>query len=304
MKSRLPQLQFILAVLFCAMGVETLMAQTVSPTTNSALTVKAPPETIIWVDSLRYGAIPENGELTIKNLSAGSHTVRARLKGKREIARKVSLDADAESSRSRIELDFPEPATKAELAFQTAEELREKGAHADAIKEYRSAINLHPRGYPAARIGLARSLMSNEEYGKAVTEARLAAREHGGVFPEAYVVIANTKRTQGLYDDAIENYRKALDQARGFSPEAHTGIALAFQDRGLTEDAIKHLRLAIAQANDTEPIIYFLLGSALEREFLTKEAVEAYEKYLQLDPKSNQAAALRSVLKQLRREIR
>src|SRR5262245_12446932 len=268
---------------------------------NSTLIVKAPPETIIWVGSLRYGVIPENGEVAVKNLSAGSHTVRARLKGKREIRRKVNLEAGAESS---LELNFPEPASKAELSFQTAEELREKGAHADAIKEYRAAIKLHPRGYPAARIGLARSLMSNEQYGGAVAEARLAARELGGAFPEAYTVIANTKRTQGLYDEAIENYIKALDQARGFSPEAHTGIALAYQDRGLTEDAIKHLRLALAQANDTEPIIYFLLGSALEREFLTKEAVEAYEKYLQLDPKTSQAAALRSVLKQLRREIR
>src|SRR5262249_32454069 len=188
--------------------------------------------------------------------------------------------------------------------LQAGEELRETGANADGVKEYRSAIKLHPRGYPAARIGLARSLMSNEEYGRAITEARLAAREHGGVFPEAYVVIANTKRTQGLYDDAIENYRKALDQARGFFPETHTGLALAFQGRGPAENGIKPLRLAAGQANDTEPIIYFLLGSALEREFLTKEAVDAYEKYLQLDPKSNQAAALRSVLKQLRREIR
>jgi tetratricopeptide (TPR) repeat protein len=284
-----------------ATGLSTSEAQTVSPTPNSTLTVKAPPETIIWVGSLRYGVIPENGEVAIKNLNAGSHTVRARLKGKREVRRKVNLEAGAESS---LELDFPTPATKAELSFQTAEELREKGAHADAIKEYRAAIKLNPRGYTAARIGLARSLMSNEQYGKAVAEATLAAREHGGVFPEAFTVIANTKRTQGLYDDAIANYSKALEQARGFSPEAHTGIALAYQDRGLTEDAIKHLRLAISQANDTEPIIYFLLGSALEREFLTKEAVEAYEKYLQLDPKSNQAAALRSVLKQLRREIR
>jgi tetratricopeptide (TPR) repeat protein len=268
---------------------------------TSTLTVKSAPGTIIWVNSLRYGAIPEDGAITIKNLGAGSHSVRARFKGKREIARRINIEAGAEAS---IELDFPQPASNAESAFQNAEELREKGEHAEAIKEYRAAIKLSPKGFPAARVGLARSLLSNEAYGKAITEARLAARERGGVFPEAYTVIANTKRTQGLYDEAIENYGKALDQARDFSPEAHTGLALAYQDRGLTEEAIKHFRLALAQANDTEPIIYFLLGSALEREFLTKEAVEVYEKYLQLDPKSNQASAVRSVLKQLKREIR
>ncbi|HKQ76953.1 MAG TPA: tetratricopeptide repeat protein [Blastocatellia bacterium] len=303
-----PILSLVSALLIGLFAVSPTSAQSqtstpsANPTSaNSILIVKAPSETIIWIGSLRYGVIPETGELTIKNLIAGAHTVRARLKGKREIRRKISLESGAESS---VELDFPTPATKAELSFQIAEELREKGAHAEAIKEYLAAIKLNPKGFPAARIGLARSLMANEQYGRALTEARLAARENGGVFPEAYTVIANTKRTQGLYDDAILNYIKALDQARGFSPEAHTGIALAYQDRGLSEDAIKHLRLAVTQANDTEPIVYFLLGSALEREFLTKEAIDAYEKYLELDPKSNQAASLRSVLKQLRREIR
>src|SRR5215813_5847288 len=153
-----------LSLMFCAMGVSTLMAQTVewdeppfgsfadsktgeksqtsSPVTNSTLIVKAPPETIIWVGSLRYGVIPENGEVAVKNLSAGSYTIRARLKGKRELRRMISLKAGAESS---INLDFREPATKAELAFQNAVELREKGAHADAIKGYRSAIKLAPR---------------------------------------------------------------------------------------------------------------------------------------------------------------
>jgi len=286
-----------------ALGADTA-AQSNSTTqsgSTSSLLIKTAPDTVIWVDSLRYGVVPANGELTISNLRTGDCTVRARLKGKREVARKILLTADAQQS---LEFEFPTTANKAELAFQTAEELREKGAHANAINEYRAAIKLRPGGFPAARVGLARSLASNEKYNEAIAEARRAARENGGVFPEAYTVIANTKRTQGLYDEALQNYDKALAQARGLSPEAHTGIALAYQDRNNPEDAIKHLRLAVAQANDTEPIIYFLLGSALEREYLTKEAVAAYEKYLQLDPKSNQAASLKSVLKQLKREIR
>lgn len=268
---------------------------------TSSLLIKTAPDTIIWIDSLRYGVAPASGELTINNLPAGARAIRARLKGKREIARKVVLTAGAQQS---FQISFPALAGKAELAFQTAEELREKGKHADAIKEYRAAIKLRPGAFPAARVGLARSLMSSEEYDAAVAEARRALREKGGVFPEAHTIIANIKRTQGFYDDAIESYRKALAQARGVSPEAHTGLALAYQDRSRPEDAIKHFRLAIAQANDTEPIIYFLLGTTLEHEFLNKEAVEAYEKYLQLDPTSRQASAVRSVLKQLRREIR
>lgn len=268
---------------------------------TSSILIKTSPETIIWVDSLRYAVVPENGEMTVKNLSAGTHTIRARLKGKREIVRRIVLTA---AEQKTFQIDFRAPASKAELAFQTAEELRGKGKHADAIKEYRVAIKLRPGGYSAARIGLARSLMSSEKHNEAIAEARRAARERRGVFPESHTVIANIKRSQGLYDDAIDSYRTALAQARGVSPEAHTGIALAYQERARTEDAIKHLQLAVAQANDTEPIIYFLLGTALEREYLMKEAIEAYEKYLQLDPRGSQAAALRSVVRQLRREIR
>lgn len=294
--SRKPTLAGVLA-LGLALSANT-PAQSAS---TSSLLIKTSPDTVIWVDSLRYGLIPENGELSVKNLSAGAHTIRARLKGKREVMHKIILTADAQQS---FQIGFPAPADKAELAFQSAEELREKGKHADAIKAYRAALKLHPGGFPAARVGLARSLMSTEEYAEAVAEARRAAREKGGVFPEAYTVIANTKRTQGFYDDAIANYNTALAQARGVSPEAHTGIALAYQDRNRPLDAIKHFRMGIAQANNTEPIIYFLLGSALEREYLTKEAVEAYEKYLELDPKGSQASSVRSVVKQLKREIR
>ncbi len=291
------------SILFGVLAISLALAANTLPqsASTSSLTIKTSPGAIIWADSLRYGVVPESGELTIKNLKPGARTVRARLKGHREIAQKVALATNAQQS---IQIALSVPADRAELHFQTAEELRERGKHADALKEYRQAIKLRSRGYPAARIGLARSLMANEEYEEAVAEARKAIREKPGPHPEAHTVIANTKRTQGFYDEAIASYRTALAQARDISPEAHTGIALAFQDRNRAEDAIEHFRAAVAQANDTEPIVYFLLGSALERELRVKEAVEAYEKYLELEPKGSQASAVRSVLKQLKRGIR
>jgi len=266
-----------------------------------SLTLKSEPGTIIWVDSLRYGAVAEGGEITVSNLSVGAHTVRARLKGRREVAQGIKLSGEANQT---IRLDLSKLADKAELNFQSAEELRGLGNNTEAIDLYRRAIELRGGNYPVAHIGLARSLLSNEKYSEAVAEVRKALREKGGVYPEAHTVIGNIKRTQGLYDDALTSYQTALQQARNFSPEAHTGSALTYQDRNLSEEAIKHFQMAIAQANDTEPIIYFLLGSTLEREYRNKEAVEAYEKYLKLQPNTTQASALRSVLKQLRREIR
>jgi tetratricopeptide (TPR) repeat protein len=279
------------------------LGQSVSsaPTTTAALTIKAVPQTIIWVDSLRYGPVLASGELTVKNVRAGAHTVRARLKGKREITQTVTLTAGADQT---IQVALTAPADNAELHFQTAEELREQSKHAEAIIEYRTAIKLKARGYPAARIGLARSLMTTEEFDDSVAEARRAMREKPGPYPEAHTVIANTKRSQGFYEDAVTEYRIALTQARDVSPEAHTGLAIAYQELVRADDAIKQFRLAVAQANETEPVVYFLLGSALERERHNKEALEAYEKYLELQPNGSQAAAVRSVLKRLRREVR
>lgn len=272
-----------------------------APAASATLTIKTAPQTIVWVDGLRYGAVPAGGELTVKNLRAGAHTVRARLKGKRETTQTVTLAAGADQT---IQLAPGLPADQAELHFQTAEELREQSKHAEAVKEYRAAIKLKARGYPAARIGLARSLMATEEFDDAVAEARRAMREKPGPYPEAHTVIANTKRTQGFYEEAAAEYRVALTQARDFSPEAHTGLALAYQEMVRPADAIKHFRLAVAQANDTEPVVYFLLGSALERERRNKEALEAYEKYLELQPNGSQAPAVRSVLRRLRREVK
>jgi tetratricopeptide (TPR) repeat protein len=268
---------------------------------RSSLTITTKPGTMIWVSSLYYGPVSDSGELTINNLRAGAHTVRARLKGMREVSRTVKIAAGSQQS---IELAFSVPADDAEESFQTAEELRERGDHAEAVKEYRKAIKLRPRGYPAARLGLARSLMAKGEYDRALSEARAARREKSGPYPEAHIVLANINRNAGYSEDALDDYRKALAQARGVSPEAHTGIAIIYQDRLRIEEAIEHFRLAISQANDTEPEIYFLLGTALEREYRNKEAVEAYEKYMELAPHSSQAISLRSVVRQLKREIR
>jgi tetratricopeptide (TPR) repeat protein len=284
-----------------ALGLSLIVNLSAQEDQRSSLIITTKPGTMVWVDSLYYGLVSEGGELKVNNLTAGSHIVRARLKGMREATQTVKIAAGSQQS---IELTFTVPADQAEASFQTAEELRERGEHAEAVKEYRRAIKLRPRGYPAARLGLARSLMAKGEYDRALAEARIARREKSGPYPEAQIVMANINRNAGYSEDALDDYRKALAQARGVSPEAHTGIAIIYQDRHRIEEAIEHFRIAISQANDTQPIIYFLLGTALEREYRNKEAVEAYEKYMELAPHSSQAISLRSVVRQLKREIR
>ncbi len=269
-----------------------------------SLLVKAEPGAIVWVDNLRYGAVPDSGELTIKNLKAGTHKLRARLLGKRELNQTIITKS---ATPSITQLVFKLPASTAEQSFQNAETLREKGKHKDAILEYQTALKQTKSGFAPARIGLARSLVATSDYDAAINEARRAVREaaaNATLAAEATTIIANTYRAQGLYDEAFENYRSALTRARNISPEAHTGLALTWLEENKSEEAIKHLRTAIAQANDTEPIVYYLLGNLLDREGQIKEAIEIYEKYLLLEPNSKFAVTTRAMLKQLKREAR
>ncbi|HZS07114.1 MAG TPA: tetratricopeptide repeat protein [Blastocatellia bacterium] len=268
--------------------------------TGTSVNVKTSPGTTIWLDGLRYGNVPASGELTIRNLRGGTHSLRARLKGKQEVTQTVTLITGTQRA---IRIPLAVPAGEAELHFQNAEESRERADHAAAIEEYRQAIKLHGGSYSAARVGLARSLMAKEEYEDAIAEARRAVHDARKPFPEAQTVIANTKRAQGLYDEALAGYRTALLQAHDFSPEAHTGVALTYEELNQSENAIKHFRIAAAQSNGTEPVIYFLLGGLLQHEQRTKEAIEAYENYLKLEPQGKSAGAVRSLLTQLRREL-
>lgn len=291
---------WLVLILLCCTSPFLLAQETESP----ALLVKSEPGAIVWVDNLRYGTVPESGELTIKSLKAGAHKLRARLQGKREVTQLIQTKPNATTT---ITLIFKLPAGQSELAFQNAEALREKGKHKDAIAEYKAALKQSNAALPQARIGLARSLMATSEYEEAINEARRAVREaaaNTSLATEATTVIANTYRAQGLYDEAFESYRKALALAHNNSPEAHTGLALAYQEENKNEEAIQHFRSAVQQANETEPIIYYLLGNLLDREGKIKEAIEMYEKYLLLDPNSKFAVTTRSMLKQLRREVR
>ncbi len=290
---------FVLLLLCCTSAV--LLAQEAE---SPSLLVKAEAGTIVWIDNLRYGTVTESGEFAIKNLPAGAHKLRARLLGKRELSQQIQTKSNAPTT---IQLTFKLPPSPAELSFQKAEALREKGKSKDAIAEYQAALKQAKMPFPQARIGLARSLMATSEYDEAIKEAQRAAREAAAnttLAAEASTVVANTFRAQGLYEESFENYRKALTLTRNVSPEAHTGLALAYQEENKMEDAIRHFRSAVQQAKETEPIIYYLLGNLLDREGKIKEAIEVYEKFLLLDPTSKFAVTTRSMLKQLRRELR
>jgi tetratricopeptide (TPR) repeat protein len=208
------------------------------------------------------------------------------------------------AGRRNVAVKLIRTTDEAELAFQRAEDAREKARDDDARKEaaelYRQALKLRA-AYPAAHLGLARVLLDLNQYQSALEEIS-AARRMRPAYAEASAVEGRINREAAFTDDAIQSFRRAIKEGRGFQPEAHVGLARVLEDQGKYDEAILEFRKAIDQLSDSEPVIYQLLGAAYEKQQKYKEAVTAYEKYLALAPNGSLAPAIRSIIDQLRRD--
>ena len=129
-----------------------------------------------------------------------------------------------------------------------------------------------------------------------------AARKARPAYAEASAVEGRIYREEAFDDDAIRSFRRAIREGGGVQPEAYVGMAKVWEDKGDFAQAIVEYKKALAQLSDSEPVIYQMLGAAYERIEKPKEAVTAYEKYLELAPNGSYAAAIRSILTQLKRE--
>jgi tetratricopeptide (TPR) repeat protein len=264
----------------------------------AALTITTEPNAAVWIDEVRRGTTDESGRLVLTKLSAGRHTVRVRAKSFKE-ATAVLLPG-----RRTLALKLVATTDPAELMFQQAETAREE-ARDDATRQnaaelYREALK-NSRVNPAAHVGLARVLLDLNQF-KEAHAAIDAARRAKPVYPEASAVEGRIYREEAFANDAIRSFRRAIREGGGFQPEAHVGLARVYEDQGDFAAAVVELRKAIEQLSDSEPVIYQMLGAAYEKIEKPKEAVTAYEKYLQLAPNGSYAAAIRSILDQLKRE--
>jgi tetratricopeptide (TPR) repeat protein len=265
---------------------------------QTSLTITSEPNAIVWIDEIRRGTTDASGKLTLTKVSAGRHSIRVRANGFKEGT------AALLPGRRALAVKLLPTTDEAELKFQEAEAAREK-ARDDASMEkaadlYRDAIKLRP-AFPAAQVGLARVLMSLNRF-KEAHAAIEAARRARPSYAEASAVEGRIYREEAFDDDAIRSFRRSIREAGGVQPEAYVGMAKVWEDKGDFAQAIVEYKKALAQLSDSEPVIYQMLGAAYERIQKPKEAVTAYEKYLELAPNGSYAAALRSILQQLKRE--
>jgi len=283
---------FLCILLFCS------VVRAVAQTSSVALTIQSEPNAVVWIDDIRRGTTDNQGNLGIKKLSPGRHSVRVRASGFKETT--VPLI----TGRRSLLVKLPPTTDRAELLFQQAEIAREKStdqaSREKAADLYREALAIR-NAYPAAHVGLARVLMDLNEFDKAHDEIA-AARRTRPAYAEASAVEGRIYRESAFNDEAISSFRRAIREGNGFQPEAHVGLARVYEEKGQFNEAIAEYKKAIVQLSESEPVIYQLLGAAYEKMEKPKEAVTAYERYLELAPNGSFAAAIRSILDQLKRE--
>ncbi|HEY3582383.1 MAG TPA: tetratricopeptide repeat protein [Pyrinomonadaceae bacterium] len=286
-------IRFSIRVYLCVLAVTLVVhAQPV------ALTITTEPNAIVWIDEVRRGTTDSSGKLALTKLSLGRHTVRVRANGFKETT------AALLPGRRTLAVKLIPTTDEAELKFQQAETAREQarddGARNKAADLYRAAIKLRP-AFPAAHVGLARVLFDLNQFKEAHAEIE-AARRTRPAYAEASAVEGRIYREEAFADDAIRSFRRAIREGNGFQPEAHVGLARLYEDQGDFAAAIVEFRKGLDQLSDSEPVIYQMLGAAYEKVNKPKEAVTAYEKYLELAPNGSYAAAIRSIIQQLKRE--
>ncbi len=275
-----------------------LLFASLSIVAQQSLTITSEPNAIVWIDDIRRGTTDASGKLVLTKISPARHAVRVRADGFKEAT------AALLPTRRTLAVKLVPTTDPAELKFQEAEAAREKARDDSSLEKaadlYRDAIKARP-AFPAANVGLARVLMSLNDF-KGAHAAIDAARRSRPAFAEASAVEGRIYREEAFDTDAIRSFRRAIREAGGVQPEAYVGIAKVWEDKGDFAQAIVEYKKALAQLSDSEPVIYQMIGAAYERVQKPKEAVAAYEKYLELAPNGSYAAAIRSILDQLKRE--
>ncbi|PWT87420.1 MAG: hypothetical protein C5B55_14800 [Blastocatellia bacterium] len=268
-----------------------------APPAAPALTITTEPNAIIWIDEIRRGTTDTSGKLALTKLLPGRHSLRVRATGFKESTSALL------PGRKTISVKLIPTTDQAELLLQQAETARDAARDDEgrrkAIELYEQALKLRPM--PAAHVGMARLYMDLNDLSKAQEQID-AARRLRPIYPEASAVEGRINREGAFTTEAVSSFRRAIREGGGFQPEAHVGLARVYEDKGQFADAAIEYKKAIDQLSDSEPVIYQLLGATYEKLQKPKEAVAAYEKYLELAPNGSYAAAIRSILTQLKRE--
>lgn len=299
--------------LFLFVGLLSSFAVVVSAQKSASLRniiVITEPNALVWIDDVNYGKTDAKGKLALKTFPAGTHKIRIRANGFKEILQNL-----LPTQKGDLKIALVKTSDEAELAFQQAESESNKEK---AVELYGKAIKLRPK-YSEAQLGMARALLDlgdTEGAFKAVNAARKARLSYA----EASAVEGRIYKADNNEEKAIASFKRAVAEGKGFQPEALTGLGLLYKDRaegfGATNDfeaekenyllAAAELKKAAAQLSGAPDAmtIYQLLGDCYEKAKMYQAAIKVYEEFLRIFPDTNEATTFRSFIVQLQKRIK
>jgi tetratricopeptide (TPR) repeat protein len=300
------------AILFCASISILTLAAAAQKSSFRSLTIMTEPNASVWIDDVNYGKTDENGKLALKTFPTGTHKIRVRASGFKEISQSLLA---AQSGDLKIALE--KTTDQAELAFQQAEEMsaidREK-----AVELYKKAIRLRPK-YAEAFVGLARIQAGLGAAAEALKAIQNARRARPG-YAEASAVEGRIHKEGGDEEKAIASFKRALTEGKGYQPEALAGLGLLYKERAelaaaetdfeaekenymLAAAELKKAAAQLAGAPDAI-VIYQQLGDSYEKAKMYPEAIKIYEEFLRLFPDANETETFRSFIVQIRKRMK
>ncbi|HYO92296.1 MAG TPA: serine/threonine-protein kinase, partial [Pyrinomonadaceae bacterium] len=94
-----------------------------------------------------------------------------------------------------------------------------------AISDYRRAIDMQ-KDFPSAHNRLGRALMAKGQFAQAIEEFRTAINQRGGNFPAAQYNLGFALQQQGDFNNALMAYNAAINQSGGTYPDAFYQIGI------------------------------------------------------------------------------
>jgi Tfp pilus assembly protein PilF len=225
----------------------------------------------------------EKGEFFVDNITPGIYTVKVEKPGYKTfietqklepdtlLTYRVKLPTEAEAKAIRGGDDWK----KADEAFKQAQDARARGDLQQAIQYYREA----------------------KAYFQKVVE-------QDPTYAQAYFNLALTQALLGECGEAIQNFQRALDQQ--FQPADrllvtyHAARARCFEQLGRWAESAAEYEALIRLMPDNGTF-YLNVGQAYVRSEQYDKALEAYRKFLQLEPNAPEAKQVRVEIDKLKR---
>ena len=270
------------------------------------------PNAIVWLNDVNRGTTDEAGKLVIKPIPAGSHKLRIRADGFKEITQNLTP-----TQKGDVKIALTKTTDKAELAFQEAEKMASEDT--DKAKElYKKAIGLRGN-YPQAYIGLARLQSGLGETDEALATIK-TLRKFSPNYAEASAVEGRIHITLGDEEKGIAAFERAIREGKGVQPEANAGLGLFYKDKAETagnsgnfddekyyyNEAAEALKKSINQLSSAPDAItlYQFLGVIYEKMHEYEKAIAVYEDFLKTFPDTTEASAVQSFIVQIKKQMK